>query len=268
MREIKNDFLGIANSDKLKKRKIAAVCFSEVDSTNSAARRYAEQGGKAPALFVADTQSAGRGRMGRSFFSPAKTGVYMTLLIDATDKTAECATRVTTAAAVAVARVCERATGSRCEIKWVNDVYSNGKKVCGILAESFFVEKKRYVCVGVGINLCTQAFPDELEGIAGSLADGYSDRERAELAVSVATELFDSLESVDRGDVSHISEYRERSCVLGKRVVFLQNGIAREGLATDIDADGGLTVALDGGETVVLRSGEITLRVKAEAENE
>ncbi len=261
MGEAFKDIFDIADSQILKTRGIAPVCFSEVDSTNSAARRYAAEGGAAPALFVADTQSAGRGRMGRTFFSPAETGIYMTLLFDVTDDAPTSAVAMTSAAAVAVACAAERLTGAECAIKWVNDVYVSGRKACGILAEAFAFGDRRYACVGVGINLATADFPEELRGIAGSLCKEPSQRQRYELTVAVAAELFDIYGRVRKGDRSYMAEYRRRSMVLGKMVTFTRNGISDGGLAVSINDDGGLVVEKDDGTSTVLSSGEITLRV-------
>ena len=252
----------ISKSEKLKSRGISSVCFSSVDSTNSAARRHAAEGGATPTLFVADSQSAGRGRMGRSFFSPAETGVYMTLLLDVTRDEPTSTVALTSAAAVAVVRAASAVTGADCLIKWVNDVYVGGRKACGILAESFGFGECRYACVGVGINLCTSDFPEELVDIAGALRRDASQELRRELTVAVAAELFDIFEDVRRGDTSYMTEYRSRSMVLGKRVTFVRNGCVGEGIAVDIEDGGGLVVEADGGARTVLNSGEITLRVK------
>lgn len=252
----------ISKSEKLKSRGIATVYFSSVDSTNSAARRHAAEGGATPTLFLADSQSAGRGRMGRSFFSPTETGIYMTLLFDVTHDAPTSTVALTSAAAVAVVRAASAVAGADCLIKWVNDVYVGGRKACGILAESFCFGERRYACVGVGVNLCTSDFPEELRDIAGALHKDATQELRRELTVAIAAELFDIFEDVRRGDTSYMTEYRSRSMVLGKRVTFVKNGFANEGVAVDIEGDGGLVVETDIGERTVLNSGEITLRIK------
>ena len=261
MSKAAKDILNITNDQILKARGIVPVCFSEVDSTNSAARRYAAAGGAVPALFVADSQSAGRGRMGRTFFSPAGTGIYMTLLFDVTADAPTSAVAMTSAAAVAVVSATERLTGAECKIKWVNDVYVDERKACGILAEAFTVDEKRYACVGVGINLMTTDFPEELREIAGSLGKDFSEECRWKLTVGIAAEIFDIYSRIRAGDASYMAEYRRRSMVLGKRVTFVRNGMTEEGLAVRINDDGGLVVEKDDGTSAVLSSGEITLRV-------
>lgn len=261
MSEIKKDFLGLMDSKILKARGIAPVCFSEVDSTNSAARRYAAEGGDVPALFVANTQSAGRGRMGRTFFSPADTGIYMTLLLDVTKDAPSSATSLTSAAAVAVVSAAERLTGVECKIKWVNDVYVGGRKAAGILAESFCIGESRYACVGIGLNLTTKDFPEELGDVAGSFGKDFSLELKRELTVGIATELLDVYSRALSGDRSYMAEYKSHSMVLGKRVTFTRDGSSDTGLAVSINDDGGLVVRKDDGSLTVLSSGEISLRV-------
>jgi BirA family biotin operon repressor/biotin-[acetyl-CoA-carboxylase] ligase len=268
MDRIKKDFLNIGSSVRLRERGITPICFSLVDSTNAEARRYAQDGGIAPALFVADEQSAGRGRLGRSFFSPASTGIYMTLLLDAASLFEDSAVYLTSAVSVAVAEAIEQVTGKHCLIKWVNDVYLDGRKVCGILAESFVAGGERYICIGVGVNLSTQDFPRELESIAGSLTNEHSQGVRREMTLTLATNIYDGIKRLNSGDISYIEQYRERSCVLGQRVSFVRDGMAGEGFARSIDERGALEVVLDDGGVHVLNSGEITLRVKADGKSE
>ncbi len=234
--------------------------YKTLDSTNNEARRYAADGGSAPALFVAEEQTGGRGRMGRSFYSPARTGLYMSLLLDVTQAPPASVVKLTCVAAVAAARAIKNTVGVETGVKWVNDLYLDGKKVCGILAESFSLGDKRYAVVGVGVNLWTTSFPSELDGIAGCVTRRVTRDSEEEtvlaLALSVCEEFFDVYEN----GADFIEEYRSRSVVLGKRVVYTVNGQRREGVAEDITDGGGLVVTRDGGEKETLSSGEITLR--------
>ena len=258
MDDIQKDFLGLANNKALKALGIDVVCYSEIDSTNQAARRLAAHGARVPALIVADTQSAGRGRMGRSFYSPVGTGLYMTLLLDVTDDAPSSVVKMTSAAAVAAALSIRSATGVDCGIKWVNDIYLDGKKIAGILAESFFESGRRFVCVGVGVNVCTDSFPLPLEHIASSI--GADSGKRAEIAVEFCRRFLKTYGEISRGDARFMEEYRELSIVLGKNVVFTENGVSHEGIASAIDDDGGLLINCEDGN-VTLRSGEISLRL-------
>ena len=234
--------------------------FPTVDSTNSEARRYALRGETLPALFLAEEQSAGRGRMGRSFFSPMGTGIYLSLLLKTNDSLSDPIT-ATTAAAVAVRRAILSVTGISVEIKWVNDLYYGGKKICGILAESFFVGADRYLIVGVGINLSTVDFPQELRNKAGSLFSQETTL-RETLAAEVARTLYEIL--TDGDPAIFMKEYRAASLVLGKEITYLKNEIARCGIAESVDDLGRLLVRHSDGTTELLASGEISLRINNE----
>ncbi len=257
----KNDFLKIENHPWLSERGVAVCSFLCVDSTNTLARTLVSSGELAvPALVLSDSQRGGRGRMGRSFYSPEGTGIYMTLVLDITEESLASAVKITTAASVAVSRAILSVTGKNVGIKWVNDLYLNNKKICGILAESFFTDGRRYAAVGVGINLSTYVFPSELEGIAGSI--GEDGEVRRELTASVCREIYDIYEDIKQGDTRYMEEYRSRSTVLGKQVDFVIDGIKYSGEALSVDDSGGLLVQSDDGEQRVLCSGEISLRIK------
>lgn len=225
--------------------------YEEIDSTNAEARRYAADGGPTPALFVAERQSAGRGRQGRSFYS--EKGVYMTLLVSGEGDL----TGITAAAAVAALHATDGLTGGRAEIKWVNDLLLDGKKFCGILAESFSVGERRFVSVGVGVNVGTSRFPEELSAIACSVG---SESDRAEVTDRLADELCRLIAASAMGDREYMREYRERSAVLGRRIVFTRDGEARKATAESIRDDGALLVRTDCGELVTLSGGEISIR--------
>ena len=232
-----------------------------VDSTNSQAKRLLADGLSGEALVVAAAQTAGRGRRGRSFYSPRDTGVYMTLILRPEGEVSDLVS-LTAAAAVAVVRAIEGLTDARPAIKWVNDVYLEGKKLCGILTEAVTGLESGLVeglVVGIGINVGTEDFPPELSGIAGSLRSHTLRKNR--LIAAVAEELFRIAAHPE--DKSYLADYRRRSMVLGRRVCFEQNGQRFEALATDIDDGGGLLVQLDDGSARTLRSGEITLRVSS-----
>ena len=117
---------------------ISVFAYRELDSTNTEAKRLALGGGNAPAVIAAESQTAGRGRMGRSFYSPLQTGAYFSFLYQPSAGL-DVAVSVTSAVSVAVAEAILALCGVQCEIKWVNDLYCNGKKVCGILCESVTV---------------------------------------------------------------------------------------------------------------------------------
>lgn len=222
--------------------------YDVIDSTNLEAKRLLLSGVRSPALIVADAQTAGRGRLGRSFDSPRGAGVYMSLIL----KPAGDMVSVTTKTAIAVARAIEALTGIAPDIKWVNDLYVNGRKICGILAET--VSNVPGVVIGVGVNMLKREFPDDIRNTAGAL-DTHEHRER--MIAAIANEMHDIIEL--GGEYMH--EYRRRSLVIGKRIAYTQNGATQAATALDIDDNGGLIVRLDNGDTRTLSTGEISLRL-------
>ncbi|MBQ2734727.1 MAG: biotin--[Clostridia bacterium] len=236
-------------------RDFSLHAFSELDSTNSEAKRLAVAGAHTPALIVAERQTAGRGRMGRSFYSPANTGVYFSILFDA--KTAmEEALSVTSAVAVAVMRAIRRLCDKQTAIKWVNDLYLEGKKVCGILTEAISgLGEPSKIVVGIGINLRTNEFPSELQSKAGSLGDGQLSR--AELIAGVVHELLPYLR--DPTDDSWLDDYRTHSCVIGRTVTWTKGDKHCSGVAVGIDGRGALEIRLPDGSSDFLRTGEISV---------
>ena len=245
---------------------VRVVFFEEIDSTNSEAKRSAAALAAAeditPRLFIAREQSAGRGRMGRSFYSHATGGIFMSLLYF-TDKPLSDAVSVTTAAAAIVAEEIEAVSGSEMRIKWVNDVYNSEGKVCGILAETLPLavgDKNCYaMIVGIGINAGDADFPEELKGIAACI--GHLGERDNILVANIASRLIGHSLSPDLS--RYIESYRKRSMLQGKRVVLLQNGEEKGfGIVKGIDDDGGLIILPDGeGSTVTVRSGEVSVRI-------
>ncbi|MBQ9086784.1 MAG: biotin--[Clostridia bacterium] len=242
---------------QLRRLPLTLRCYEELDSTNTEAKRYAIAGGQVPAVFVAGAQTQGRGRMGRSFYSPEKTGIYLSLLLRMEGEL-ENAVTLTSGAAVATGRAIRQVTGIETGIKWVNDLYYRGRKVCGILAESFLWEDARYVILGVGVNLCTSDFPEELQQRAGSLLDRQGD-ERTALTARIVSELYHL--ATRESEENWIEEYRSRSLVLGQEVTYWINGSRRQGVAVEIEADGSLRIRHADGSEERLSSGEITLRL-------
>ena len=258
-----NDFLELSSESLLIKRNINIYSFGCVDSTNSLARRMTVSGeAVAPSLFIADRQTDGRGRMGRSFFSPSGTGIYLSLVTDVTEYGLPEITRMTSASAVAVSRAIGKVTGGDVGIKWVNDLYFRERKVCGILAESFSVGDRRYAVVGVGINLSTSDFPPELRNIAGSLTSGADTALRRSLALETCIGLCDIFAALADGDASYMSEYRARSIVIGKPVNIISGECTESGTVLSVEDDGSLKIRLDNGEERLLSSGEISLRLR------
>ncbi len=229
--------------------------FDELDSTNTEAKRMVRGGFCGDALLVAHTQTAGRGRMGRSFYSPRATGAYFSILH--TLNTPLCdAVAITSAAAVSVMRAIRSLTEIQTEIKWVNDLYYNERKVCGILTEAVSAGDSTHLIVGIGINLNTTDFPVEIADTAGSLK---SDRlDISALIADVYRELFRYLN--DPSDREWLADYRRYSCVIGRKVAWTEEGITRIGVAESIDEDGALLVRDEKNDLVRLHTGEISVR--------
>ena len=219
--------------------------FDILDSSNAECRR-ARAAGEDRCLILADCQTAGRGRMGRSFASPAGAGLYMSLLFRPAPGAAG-AVGITTWAAVTAAEAVAELTGLQCGIKWVNDLFLNGKKVCGILTEGIGA----HVIVGIGVNLTPAAMPEEAARIAGCLG-------RGDIRDALAGRIAGGLLRYVPGDTSHMDAYRRRSIVTGRRVRFLREGKPLDGVAAAIEDDGALRVDTAQGP-VSLRFGEISL---------
>lgn len=253
---VNNDDLVSAQSIKIHlKKDIDVLYFSTVDSTNNYCKRLLADGRQGAFLVAADQQTAGRGRQGKSFYSPAGTGIYFSLVIRP-ETTLQNAVTATTAASVAVCKAIEKLTDKKPKIKWVNDVYLDGKKICGILTEAitnFEDGTVDSVIVGIGINISTSDFPEEIEG-AGCLNAQIS---RSRLVAETVNELM----NIAAGDYkSFIDYYRSHSLVIGEKIKFIQNGRVTPATAVSIDETGGLEVELENGERTVLRSGEISIR--------
>ena len=240
-------------------KELKVILLESVDSTNNEAKRMLANGCTNSALIVANEQTSGRGRLGRSFYSPKNTGIYMSLLLH-TDQRLSDAVCVTTAASVAVVKAIESVTDLKPEIKWVNDVYIGGQKVCGILTEAisdFETGTARSVIIGIGINISTSDFPEELNGKAASLGTKSPVRDR--LIAATANELLSIC--ADLPSRSFIPFYKEHSMIIDRDIDFYENNVRRSGKATDINRDGGLVVLLPDGSTTTLSSGEVTVRL-------
>lgn len=245
-------------------RELPVYLYREIDSTNNQAKRLIAEGLHRTALVVAETQTAGRGRRGRSFYSPEKTGIYMTMVIHPQMELHNAVT-ITTAASVAVVRALKSLCGVFPQIKWVNDIYLNGKKMGGILTEAVTDLESgtiQSILIGIGLNVRTTRFPKEIADIAVSLHSEGTGKcvNRNRLIAVIASHLLDMV--AEMGDTSYMEEYRSHSLVLGRTITYTQNGQTYEAQAVDIDDTGGLVVSHPNGETVVLRSGDITVRLQ------
>lgn len=236
--------------------------FDELDSTNTYLKKLARAGAPEGRVIIARRQSAGRGRLGRSFYSDAE-GLYISVLIRPHMK-AESMVFVTAMTAVAMARAIERTVDTAPMIKWVNDIFVRGKKVCGILCESAFGADalSEYVVIGAGVNITEPSggFPADISAVAGALLPHGSGQElRSRLAAAFLEELFSEYARLDSR--SFLDEYRRRSMVTGKNVSVISPTLTRHGKAIAIDDDCRLVVRFDDGTTEHVSTGEISVRV-------
>ena len=240
---------------------IGIYIYDSIDSTNDEAKRLWKAERKAPAILVSRAQTAGRGRRGRSFYSPKDTGIYMSVLLQP-ETGLEDAVHITTATAVIVAKALQAFTGHKIGIKWVNDLYFEHKKICGILTEAIMEPNSAVppaVVVGIGINISTKDFPKELQDSAGSLyaPDGAIDE--GALIAQIVADLLSFTKNM--GDCSYIEDYRQMSVVLGKEIRYNEGNVLVTARALDVDSEGGLMVELPDGSVKVLKSGEISVRI-------
>ncbi len=227
---------------------------SVLKSTNITAKELAQNAAAHGTVVIADSQTEGRGRQGKSFFSPAGTGVYMSIVLR---PDADEVPLFTTGAAVAVCRAISSQTSAEPRIKWVNDILVGGKKVCGILTEALVgSEGVQYVVLGIGVNVSTECFPCEIEGKVDNIISAGLVPSRNRMIAGIINEFF----SVMREKKTLLEQYRTLSAVIGCDIVILEHGQKQKGHALDIDNDGGLVVLLESGEKKVLRSGEISIR--------
>jgi len=232
---------------------VAVHCLALVDSTNNQAKRLMVAGEAAPFLVVAEQQTAGRGRQGRTFYSPPQAGLYMTLALGI-GQLAEDALGVTAFAAVAVAEAVYAVCGVKTSIKWVNDLFYQGKKVCGILTEAttdLETGTMESLLIGIGLNLRESDVPQELRDVVGHLGCAGAVKNR------LAAEITARLLAYQPLSTAHLAAYRAHSLTLGQRVVCQSGGVSIEGLAEDIDTNGALLVRDATGLLHTVRSGEV-----------
>lgn len=238
--------------------------MAEADSTNKMLCEAARKGEKDTVLLIAETQTAGRGRFERRFFSPAGTGIYMSLLLHPTCSPA-LFPLITPLAGAAAAEAMESLSGERVGIKWVNDLYKNGKKIAGILAESGFYGDAPYLVLGIGINAyMPQEMPEELRSIAGAVWKEKTEDQRPALIAAFLERFFAYYAALP--EKAFLDSYRAHSILIGKTVSVhnaafdtAKTGEGQKALCIGIDENAALLVRYEDGKTDVLSAGEVTL---------
>ena len=236
-----------------------------LDSTNNRAKALAAAGAPHGTAVIADSQTGGRGRLGRSFFSPEHAGIYLTVILRP-DCAPERANLLTSLAAVATARAVEEVSGADVKIKWVNDLYLNDKKICGILTEAGLgaeAGRLEYAVVGIGVNTGRMVFPPELREIATSVGNETGkEPDRNRLIAEILNELDALYGDLETG--AFLAESRRRSNVIGRTVTVIEGGKQYPAKALDIDSQGRLVIETEEGRTC-LNFGEVSLKLAGRA---
>ena len=238
--------------------------FPTIDSTNDQLRILARQGAPHGTVLIADHQTGGHGRRGRSFHSPEGMGIYLSILLRPDCQPTELM-HLTCAAAVAMCDAIENAAGFRPSIKWTNDLVFQKQKLGGILTELGFSSKGTldFCIIGIGVNCCQQSgdFPPEIRSIASSLSMAAGrdiDRSTVTAAMLEALWNMDSLLLTQKESL--LCQYRADCITLGQEISLVRGEEIRHGKALDIDDAGALMVSFPDGSTEAVNSGEVSVR--------
>lgn len=242
-------------------RNLEILVLPTAESTNTLLREKAQQGAPEGYTVISNQQTGGRGRFGRPFFSPDKTGIYLSILLKPAVPSSE-ALRVTTMAAVAMCQAIEEVSEETPQIKWVNDIYIRGKKVCGILTEAALDLESgmlEYAVLGVGVNVYTpqEGFPEEIRDTAGAIFSSFTPNAKNRLIAAFLNRFLSCYRTWNLGD--YMEEYRSRSLVIGKTATVQKDGVPQVVQIRGIDDACRLIVEYDNGETGCFSYGEVHL---------
>ena len=259
---------GIRRFLKPEYRDLDLTVLPTAPSTNALVREKANQGRPEGCVIVACEQTDGRGRYGRQFFSPVDSGVYLSLLLRPTAYSPQQATCLTAAAAAAMCQAIEAVTGQQPGIKWVNDIFLHGKKVCGILTEAAVgleIGALDYMVLGAGVNLYppVKGFPEEIQPIAGSVLERSCPEAKNRLVGEFLNRFWDFYTHPECR--TYLEDYRSRSLAIGQNVTVLSAGRAVSAYAYGIDDDFRLLVRYENGDTEALSYGEIRIQLAESA---
>lgn len=259
---------GIRRFLKPEYRDLDLTVLPTAPSTNALVREKANQGRPEGCVIIACEQTDGRGRYGRQFFSPIDSGVYLSLLLRPTAYSPQQATCLTAAAAAAMCQAIEAVTGQQPGIKWVNDIFLHGKKVCGILTEAAVgleTGTLNYMVLGAGVNLYPPAegFPEEIQPIAGSVLERSCPEAKNRLVGEFLNRFWDFYTHPECR--TYLEDYRSRSLAIGQNVTVLSAGRAVSAYAYGIDDDFRLLVRYENGDTEALSYGEIRIQLAESA---
>ena len=238
--------------------------FEEVASTNTLLKTMAAEGASAGTVIVADRQTGGRGRLGRSFSSPAGMGIYLSVILRP-DCRPEELMHLTCAAAVYLCDAVESAVGIRPGIKWINDLVYEKRKIAGILTElsvSTYTGLTDYAVLGIGIN-CHQSiadFPEEIQGFAGSLSMFAENVSREKLTAAIIQSICEMDQALLKQQDQILYRYSMDCVTLDKQICITRNDERKYGTATHINYDGSLGIIGDDGTRENIQSGEVSVR--------
>ena len=234
-----------------------------LESTNKTAKEMAVAGAEHGTIIISDCQTMGRGRYSRNFFSPSGGGLYMSMVLRPEAMHFKNPTSVTAFAAVSVCEAIESISTKVPRIKWVNDIFIDGKKVCGILTEAvtdFESGGLDWVVLGIGINVHTRTedFPCDLQSIATSI---YPDEKMSGVRNRLSAEIINRILGFETlpSETEIFEKYKKRLMVLGKKITVIQNQVEYKATAIDVDSVGHLVVKNESGECITLSSGEIRI---------
>jgi BirA family biotin operon repressor/biotin-[acetyl-CoA-carboxylase] ligase len=242
--------------------------FGETGSTNDIVEKLARDGVPEGVVVFAESQTQGRGRLGRKWFSPPRKGLWFSVLLRP-DLRPQAATQLTVAAATALARAIQQVTKLRPQIKWPNDILIGGKKVAGVLTElNAELDHVKYLILGIGVdvNITASELPKELHGLATSLRiEAGQMIHRAELAAAILRELDNDYARIRGGEFGELSDEWEKQCeTIGKRVVIRVGERQMAGFVESLDEDGALLLRTEHGRLERVIGGDVTLEKKPE----
>lgn len=236
--------------------------FETITSTNDVLKQLANQGAPEGTVLVADCQTGGRGRLGRTFLSPSQVGIYLSVLLRPNCKPSELM-HLTCASATATCTAIQEAAGFRPGIKWTNDIVYENRKLSGTLTELSIQPdgSTAYAIIGTGINCNQMDFPPEIRDIAGSLKMAIGRQiNRALVAAKLIDALYDTNRRLLTGKSEIIASYRRDCVTLGRKISVIQKDRVRHGTALDVDEAGALLVRFDDGSVETVNSGEVSVR--------
>lgn len=237
--------------------------YGEIDSTNVIAKAKAREGAAEGAVFIAESQMGGKGRLGKVWESPSGTGIWMSL-VARPEISPRDVSGITLVAGLAICKAIREVTGLPAYIKWPNDIVVNGRKVCGILTEmSAEMDRVNYVIIGIGINVNTSKFPKELQEVATSLKiESGIEYSRKDIVAKVLMFFEQDYEKYIQGESLHgiLEEYKVLCITLKNEVSIINKDQSYRARPVDIDGTGALIVVREDGTKETITSGEVSVR--------